>query len=79
MHSTSGFLIGTAVGAALALAFFYLFSPDNADEIQQNQNRPYLSRLDAALEAGRQAALAREAQLLQSFEEARTLSHGEIQ
>ena len=75
MNKFSNFLIGTAVGAAVGLAIAYLFGPDGFAEQGGSQEKgPYLSRLDAALAAGRQAASEREAELLRSFEEAKRLT-----
>jgi gas vesicle protein len=63
MGKLSNLIIGTLVGTALGMATAYLFAP--AKETQFDQT--YRSRLDHALDEGRKAAAAREAELRQDF------------
>lgn len=59
MGKSSYLIIGAAVGAVVAVAFNYLFGPADATVYDQT----YRSRLDYALDEGRRAAAAREAEL----------------
>ena len=76
MKNLTSFVIGAAVGAVVGLTVHYLLGPSgSANDGNQNKNGvPYRSRLDAALDAGRQAAYQREAELKASFEQAKRIS-----
>lgn len=70
MGKFSNFLIGTAIGVVGGVVANYLFGP--ADEMPEDGT--YLSRLDYALEEGRKAALEKEAELRQDFEQGKRLT-----
>lgn len=74
MGKITNFVFGAVIGAAVGVGIHYLFGPGEPSEDGAIDQVPYRSRLDAALEAGRQAAAAREAELTASFEEAKRLS-----
>ena len=59
MSKSMYLLIGAALGAAAAYTITYFFGPTDAATYDQN----YRSRLDYALEEGKRAAAAREAEL----------------
>jgi hypothetical protein len=59
----SYFVIGTAIGAVLAIAFNYFFGPADGTTYDQN----YRSRLDYALDEGKRAAAEREEELRREF------------
>lgn len=63
MGKFSNLIVGTLVGTAVGVVVAYLFAP--AQETRFDQT--YRSRLDHALDEGRKAAAAREAELRQDF------------
>ena len=69
------FILGAALGAVIGLLVHYLFGPGNDDgqsgDAQDEQ--PYRSRLQAALDAGREAASEKESEIMASFEKAKRL------
>lgn len=67
MGKVSNFLIGAALGAAVGLVINYLFGPAVGIEF----NQAYRSRLDQAIEDGKQAAAAHESELRQQLEAAK--------
>ena len=75
MKKYTNLLIGAMIGAAVGLVIHYLLGPsDSLEDPSTTDGAPYRSRLDAALDAGRQAAREREEELLESFEQAKRLS-----
>ena len=64
MGKSSYMIIGAVVGAAVALAYNYFFGP----AVGTTYDAGYQSRLDYALEEGKRASLAREAELRKQFE-----------
>lgn len=70
----SGYLLfGAAVGAAVAFAINYFLGPTAATTYDEN----YRSRLDYALEEGKRAAAAREAQLRGELQTLRIQTKGQ--
>ena len=68
MGKMSNFLIGAAMGGAVALVVNYLFGPSN----ETTYDEGYQSRVDKALADGKLAADAREAELRRQYEEGKT-------
>jgi gas vesicle protein len=67
MGKVSNFLIGAALGATVGLIINYLFAPAPGTEFNKN----YRSRLDKAIEEGKQAAEEHERELRQQLEAAK--------
>ena len=67
MGKVSNFLIGAALGAAVGLVINYLFGPGVGIEF----NKHYRSRLDKAIDDGKQAAEVHESELRQQLEAAK--------
>lgn len=67
MSKTLYLIAGAAIGAAVGLAYDYLFSPANATKFDKS----YRSRWDWALDEGEKAAAARELELRAQFEAAK--------
>jgi hypothetical protein len=66
-------LLGAAVGAAVAFAINYFLGPNDAATYDAN----YRSRLDYALEEGKRAAAAREAELRGELQKLRLETKGQ--
>jgi hypothetical protein len=65
MGRTSNFIVGALVGTAVGLAVSYIFGPAT----DTTYDARYRSRWDKALDDGRSAADAREAELRGQFEQ----------
>lgn len=65
MGKATNFFVGAAIGAAAGWLVNYLYGPAPGTSYDAG----YQSRLDWALEQGRQAAAAREAELRRQFQE----------
>ena len=73
MGKSGYLLIGAAVGAAVAFTINYFLGPMAAITYDEN----YRSRLDFALEEGKRAAAAREAQLRGELQTLRIQTKGQ--
>ncbi len=73
MGKSGYLLIGAAVGAAVAFTINYFLGPTAATTYDEN----YRSRLDFALEEGKRAAAAREAQLRGDLQTLRIQTKGQ--
>lgn len=78
MRKTMKVIVGAIIGIGAGVAIHYLLGPSepSGDGVSPENDVPYKSRLDAAIEAGRQAAAAREAELTANFEEAKRIKGG---
>jgi hypothetical protein len=67
MNKSVNFVFGTIVGIALGALAGYILAPARETSFDQS----YQSRLDKALEEGRKAAAAREAELREEFKQSK--------
>ena len=67
MGKTGNFIVGTLIGTALGAVVAYLFGPAQ----NTRYDASYQSRLDRALDEGRQAEIERAEELRQEFAQAK--------